>query len=81
MTFNPLDYQRKIMEDHWASNEAAQNALLGAIRLGHQVFITGSISGPYTNSVFYRTSSGLSVTMIEPASLHWIDLDILGGME
>jgi hypothetical protein len=77
--FNPFQHRKDVLEKYRDSNEKAQETIFQALKDGHSVREFGRLNGPYTNHVTYHISNGEFAYMVEPASLHWVDLSIIGG--
>lgn len=78
---NPFEHRKRILADHEESNGHAIQELIEAVNNGIQITMKGTIYGPYVNHSTYYLSNGKSVEIVEPASLHWVGLDIMGGRD
>jgi topoisomerase IA-like protein len=76
---NPFEYRKRILAEHEEANDRAVQELIDEVTQGAQITMKGTIYGPYVNHSTYYLSTGKSVEIVEPASLHWVGLDIIGG--
>jgi len=76
-SLEPFRYRQKLMDEHEVANKEAQEMLLDALANGHHLTYKACLYGPYMNYVSYWLSNGEKIDMVEPASLHWVPLDII----
>ena len=63
--------QSEILEQNRESNKISHEAIAEALRNGETVTSTGSMTGPYTQTVTYFMSNGKAYTVVMAASLGW----------
>lgn len=71
---SPLKYQNELMKQYEQSNKDAQAKIYDIIKSGHTITMTGELTGPYTHYTTYFMSNGEAITIISPASLHWLPI-------
>lgn len=68
---NAFAYQKELLTKAEKPNEEAHKRIQELVIQGHTITMTGSITGPYTQSTTYFMSNGESHTIISAASLGW----------
>jgi hypothetical protein len=67
----PFKYQRELVEKYESANKEAYKLILKGVK-ENSITGYGRINGPYMSYVTYYSSDGTSMTVSEPASLHWV---------
>lgn len=74
---NAFQYQKELLDKAVKSNQEAHDRIQKLILEGHTITMTGSMTGPYTQSTTYFMSNGESHTVVSAASLGWASHGLL----